>query len=88
MQPVNRNSPNLGPRVSIVDNKGKLLTRFGDMHAGTGADRVHRRRTASRVDSRGDIYVGEVSWTQWPQFFPDTPRPAYIRSLQKYEQVH
>ena len=44
-------------------------------------------RTGSRVDSRGDLYVGEVSWTQWPQFFPDTPRPAYIRSLQKYERV-
>jgi hypothetical protein len=40
------------------------------------------------VDSRGDLYVGEVSWTQWPQFHPDTPRPAYIRSLQKYERVH
>ena len=39
------------------------------------------------VDSRGDLYVGEVSWTQWPQFYPDTPRPAYIRSLQKYERV-
>jgi len=39
------------------------------------------------VDSRGDLYVGEVSWTQWPQFFPETPRPDYIRSLQKYERV-
>src|SRR5437762_27323 len=33
---VNRNSPNLGPRVSIVDNQGKLLSRIGDPHAGTG----------------------------------------------------
>src|SRR5436189_301199 len=26
---VNRNSPNLGPRVSIVDHQGKPLSRFG-----------------------------------------------------------
>src|SRR5436190_2069179 len=76
VQPVNRNSPNLGPRVSIVDNQGKLLSRFGDMHAGTAPTSFLGPHGLS-VDSRGDLYVGEVSWTQWPQFYPDTPRPAY-----------
>ena len=33
-QPVTA-TPNLGPRVSIVDNQGKLLSRFGDPFAGT-----------------------------------------------------
>jgi hypothetical protein len=83
---VNRNSPNLGPRVSIVDHQGKLLSRFGDPHAGT-APTAFLGPHGLTVDSRGDLYVGEVSWTQWPQFF-DTPRPAHIRSLQKYEKVH
>src|SRR5712672_2730515 len=83
---VNRNSPNLGPRVSIVDHQGKLLSRFGDPHAGT-APTAFLGPHGLAVDSRGDLYVGEVSWTQWPQFF-DTPRPAHIRSLQKYEKVH
>jgi hypothetical protein len=32
-------------------------------------------------------YVGEVSWTGWPQIFPDTPRPEHIRCLQKFEKV-
>jgi NHL repeat-containing protein len=86
VQPVNRNSPNLGPRVSIVDNQGKLLSRFGDLHAGT-APTAFLGPHGLTADSRGDLYVGEVSWTQWPQFYPDTPRPAYIRSLQKYERV-
>jgi DNA-binding beta-propeller fold protein YncE len=86
VQPVNRNSPNLGPRVSIVDNQGKLLSRFGDMHAGT-APTAFLGPHGLAADSRGDLYVGEVSWTQWPQFFPETPRPSYIRSLQKYEKV-
>ncbi len=83
---VNRNSPNLGPRVSIVDHQGKLLSRFGDAHAGT-APTAFLGPHGLAVDSRGDLYVGEVSWTQWPQFF-DTPRPAHIRSLQKYEKVN
>ena len=39
------------------------------------------------VDSRGDIYVGEVSYTNWPSTFPGTPVPKYLRSLQKLEKV-
>ena len=31
---VNRHNANLGPRVSIVDNQGNLLSRFGDPFAG------------------------------------------------------
>ena len=75
-----------GTGVSIVDHQGKLLSRFGDPHAGT-APTAFLGPHGLTVDSRGDLYVGEVSWTQWPQFF-DTPRPAHIRSLQKYEKVH
>jgi hypothetical protein len=43
------------------------------------------------VDRHGDIYVGEyvgeVSWTAWPQIYPGQPRPANLRSLQKFERV-
>jgi len=39
------------------------------------------------VDSRGDIYVGEVSWTQWPQRFPKDPMPDNLRSLRKFHKV-
>jgi hypothetical protein len=83
---VNRNSPNLGPRVSIVDHHGKLLGRFGDTPAGTETGRFLAPHGLA-VDSRGDIYVGEVSWTAWPQIYPDTPRPAVIRTLQKFAKV-
>jgi hypothetical protein len=37
--------------------------------------------------ARGDIYVGEVSWTAWPQIYPGKPHPADLRSLQKFEKV-
>ena len=86
VQSVNKDVGNLGPRVSIVDHKGNLLSRFGDKYAGT-APTAFLGPHGMAVDSRGDLYVGEVSWTQWPQFYPDTPRPDYIRSLQKYERL-
>ena len=39
------------------------------------------------VDSHGDIYVGEVSWTNWPQTWPNQPRPDNLRSLHKFRKV-
>jgi hypothetical protein len=39
------------------------------------------------VDSRGDIYVGEVSVASWPSLFPGQPQPANLRSLQKLVKV-
>ena len=39
------------------------------------------------LDSRGDIYVGEVSYTDWPQTHPDQPIPKGLRSLQKLRKV-
>jgi DNA-binding beta-propeller fold protein YncE len=83
---VNRNAPNLGPRVSIVDHTGKLLCRFGETPAGTEPGRFLAPHGLA-VDGRGDIYVGEVAWTAWPQIYPDTPHPANLRSLQKFEKV-
>jgi DNA-binding beta-propeller fold protein YncE len=84
---VNRNSPNLGPRVSIVDNRGKLLSRIGDPHAGTAPTSFIGPHGLA-ADSRGDLYVGEVSWTLWPGLFPGQPHPANLRALQKYERIH
>jgi DNA-binding beta-propeller fold protein YncE len=85
-QPVNRDIPNLGPRVSIVDHRGKLLGRFGDKVGGTAPGQFVAPHGLA-VDSRGDVYVGEVSWTYWPQWRPETPRPAKLPALQKFEKV-
>jgi hypothetical protein len=82
---VNR-KPNLGPRVSIVDHQGKLLARIGDPHPGLGP-RQFLGPHGMAVDSRGDVYVGEVGWTLWPGLFPNEPRPEPIRTLRKFEMV-
>ena len=39
------------------------------------------------VDSRGDIYIGEVSFTNWRNRYKDQAPPAGLRSLQKLVKV-
>ena len=86
VQPVSRNVPNLGPRVTIVDNTGKRIARLGGMGPGIGPTEFLAPHGLT-VDSHGDIYVGEVSWTNWPQTWPDKPRPDNLRSLHKFRKV-
>jgi hypothetical protein len=66
--------PNLGPRVNIVDHQGKLIGRFGDTPAGTELGKFLAPHGLA-VDSHGDVYVGEVSWTAWPRIYPGRPHP-------------
>ena len=77
---VNRRCPNLGHRVSIFNREGKLVTRFGDPEEGEGPGQFIAPHGIC-VDSCGDIYVGEVSWTILGQYL-DPPRE--LRSLQKF----
>ena len=84
--PVNRAYPNLGARVSITDMTGKRLGRIGALRPGLGAGEFTAPHGIA-VDSHGDLYVGEVSWTNWPTTFPDTPRPDNVRSLQKFRRL-
>ncbi len=83
----NRGTPNLGPRVSIYTHEGALLTRLGTRPAaGTGPGQFLSPHGLA-VDSRGDIYVGEVAVTAWPSLFPEQPMPKAIRSLQKLARI-
>jgi hypothetical protein len=83
----NRGAPNLGPRLSILSNEGKLIARITTTPAaGTGPGQFISPHGLA-VDSRGDLYVGEVSYTAWASNFPDQPKPSRIRSLQKFERV-
>ena len=56
----NRDWPGLGPRVSILDNDGKLLARLGD-YGGPDAPSPFIAPHGIAVDSRGAIYVAELS---------------------------
>lgn len=87
---VNRKVPNLGPRLSIVDAKGNRIARLGG-EAGPGiASGKFLAPHGIALDSRGDIYVGEVGVTDWKTSFPDEEMPAAVRAtrcLQKLERV-
>ena len=79
---INRRYPNIGPRISILDHRGKLLGRLGAPRAGTEDGSFIAPHTLA-MDSRGDLYVGEVSYSAWVHVFPGAEKPPCIRSLQK-----
>jgi NHL repeat len=83
----NRGAPNLGPRLSILSHQGELLARIATEPAGGTAPGQFISPHGIAVDSRGDIYVGEVSYTAWPSMFPDRPLPTSLRCLQKFRKV-
>lgn len=78
----NRNFPNLGPRLTVTTNKGEVVARITPPRAGLGPGEFVAPHGLA-VDSRGDVYVGEVSYTAWNAVFPSTPQPERIRTLQK-----
>ena len=84
--PVNREIPNLGPRISIVNHEGKLVGRVGDIRAGQALNQFIAPHGLA-IDSRGDLYVGEVSYTAWSQVYPGTEPPRGLRSLRKLVRV-
>ena len=84
---VNRATPNLGPRVSVVDLDGKLLSRLGAWaKPGTGPGQFVAPHSIA-LDSSGDLYVGEVANNDWAAVFPDTPKPEKLRRMQKFRRV-
>ena len=84
---VNLRAPNLGPRLSIVDAKGKLVARLGGKDGPGLEPGKFLAPHGLALDSKGDIYVGEVAYTNWTTSFPDTPMQRPLRSLQKLEKV-
>ena len=85
--PVNSKHTNIGPRLAIVDKKGGLIARLGGEHGPGQEPGKFLSPHGLAVDSKGDIYVGEVSYTNWPSTHPGVPVPKYLRSLQKLEKV-
>ena len=75
----NKTGTNLGPRVSIMDLKGNVLAQLSEQSYGDEAGRFYSPHGIA-VDSKGDIYVAEVSWSDYGSQM-DPPRE--LRSFQK-----
>ena len=84
----NRRASGLGPRISILDKKdGRVLARVGD-RTPENFPGPFTSPHGIAVDSRGDIYVGEVAKTAWGNQFPGEPHPTPPRPvLQKLVKV-
>ncbi|HLB89620.1 MAG TPA: peptidyl-alpha-hydroxyglycine alpha-amidating lyase family protein [Terriglobales bacterium] len=80
---VNKESPNLGNRVDIYNKEGKRLARLGDIRGGEAPGQFIAPHGIA-MDSRGDLYVGEVSWTIMGQHLKS---PRELRSLQKLRRL-
>ena len=81
---INRDWPNIGPRVSIHTHKGEVLARLGKMHAGLEPGHFTSPHGIA-VDRHGNIFVGELSGRSWGRFSKDPP-PKRIRVLHKLEK--
>jgi len=79
---INRNYPNLGPRITIADKAGNHLATLGGVNAGNEPGKFMAPHGLA-CDSTGSIYVAEVSRSAWSVTFPDQPVPSDLRSLQK-----
>ncbi len=80
--PINRLMPNLGPRITVLDERGGIVARVGGQGPGCGLNQFVAPHGMA-VDSRGDIYVGEVSHAAWPEVFPGEPVPTGLRTMRK-----
>lgn len=81
--PFNEGYPNLGPRVSIYNLTGELLVRIGERKWGEDPDQfIAPHGIAS--DSRGDVYVGEVSFSAYGK---DLDPPRELRCFRKLIKI-
>lgn len=87
-QPVNRSTPNLGARISILDQQSNVLARIDrGIGPGTGPGQFISPHSIV-LDSRGDMYVGEVIAADWLAVFPEKPQPSKARRFQKFERCN
>ena len=79
---VNRIVPNIGPRITVLDKSGERVGRLG---AGFGlAPGQFVAPHSICLDSQGNIFLGEVAWTNFRNL--GEPREG-VRSFQKLARV-
>jgi DNA-binding beta-propeller fold protein YncE len=81
---VNKDLPNIGPRISVYDTGGERLARIGHLGFGLETGQFVAPHGLC-LDSRGDLYMGEVAWTNMTK---NLGMPAEgVRSFQKLSKV-
>lgn len=84
---VNRDFPNLGPFVSVLDQQSRVLSRL-DAGRGAGLDPGQFLSPHSiAYDRKGDLYVGDVVDADWISVMRDADKPDHPRRFQKLKRV-
>ena len=80
---VNREMPNIGPRITAMDKNGNILQRIGNNGYGFDTGQFVAPHGIC-LDSNKDIYVAEVARTNMSHY---TTPPDTVRSFQKLRKV-
>lgn len=80
---VQRNVPNIGPRVSVLDRRGNALARLGSGYGLGEGEFISPHGIC--IDSEGSIYVGEVARTNMGN--AGEVAPDDLRTLRKMVRV-
>ena len=80
---VNKDVPNIGPRISVLNTNGERQATIGELGFGH-EDGQFIAPHGITVDSEGSIYLGEVAWTNLTNMGED---PAGARAFQKLARV-
>lgn len=79
---VSQRFTNLGARISVVTHEGRILARIGRAGPGDSLGQFVAPHGMA-VDSRGDLYVGEVARAAWPDVSFGAPLPPRLRTFRK-----
>lgn len=79
---VNREYPNLGPRLSIMDHGGALVARLGTSSFGVEPGSFMAPHGIA-TNSQGNIYIAEVGSVGFRQRYPGQDVPNYLPNLKK-----
>lgn len=83
---VNRYTPNIGPRISVVNTMGELQARIGHLGFGPEVGQFIAPHGIC-LDSKSNIYVGEVARTNLRNYTGQESTED-IRCLQKLAKAH
>ncbi|MCL1818424.1 MAG: peptidyl-alpha-hydroxyglycine alpha-amidating lyase family protein [Spirochaetaceae bacterium] len=79
--------PHLGARISIYDLAGKRLAAFGEALPGDELPFQFWAPHGLTADSRGDLYVGEVSYAHYGLTISSAPQPWTRRCFRKLVRI-
>lgn len=82
--PINNRYPNIGACITIYNLEGQRLARFGDQFPGEDKPSQFIAPHGIASDSKGDIYIGEVSYSFLGKSLSP---PRIIRSFRKLINV-